>query len=134
MSGLGSSIWIRAGAWVPDSAGIGRCNVPDRVPSNAVCMKFSRSAGVQLHPTSLPSGRLGDDAFRFVDWLHAAGQSWWQTLPFGPPDRYGSPYKARSAFAASPALLAHPDAAVSREEIDALREGAVWARDWERFG
>jgi 4-alpha-glucanotransferase len=34
----------------------------------------SLSAGVQLHPTSLPSGRLGDDAYRFVDWLAAAGQ------------------------------------------------------------
>ena len=75
-------------------------------------MTFSRAAGVQLHPTSLPEGRLGDEAFRFVDWLHDAGQSWWQTLPLGPPDRYGSPYKARSAFAASPALLARPDAPV----------------------
>ena len=25
-------------------------------------------------------------------------------LPLGPPDRYGSPYKARSAFAAWPGL------------------------------
>ena len=97
-------------------------------------MKFTRSAGVQLHPTSLPAGRLGDHAYRFVDWLHAAGQTWWQTLPLGPPDRYGSPYKSRSAFAASPALLARPDAPVDPEEIDALRERAVWARDWERFG
>ena len=60
-----------------------------------------RTAGVVLHPTSLPSGRLDADAYAFVDWLAAAGQSWWQVLPLGPPDRYGSPYKARSAFAAS---------------------------------
>src|SRR3954453_443667 len=123
-----------AGAWVPDGAGIGPCNVPDRVPSNAVRMKFSRSSGVQLHPTSLPGGRLGDEAHRFVDWLHAAGQSWWQTLPLGPPDRYGSPYKSKSAFAASPALLAAPEAPVGRDEVDAFRDARPWARDWERFG
>ena len=45
-----------------------------------------RSAGVLLHPTSLPGGRLGDEAYAFVDWLAAAGQSWWQVLPLGPPD------------------------------------------------
>ncbi len=68
-------------------------------------MELPRSSGVLLHVTSLPGGRLGPEAFRFVDWLAEAGQSWWQVLPLGPPDRYGSPYKARSAFAASPALL-----------------------------
>ena len=77
-------------------------------------MDLPRSAGVQLHPTSLPSGRLGPEARAFVDWLAAAGQSWWQMLPLGPPDRYGSPYKARSAFAAWPGLLEAPRAAVSR--------------------
>ena len=81
-----------------------------------------RTAGVQLHPTSLPSGRLDDDAYAFVDWLAAAGQSWWQMLPLGPPDRYGSPYKARSAFAAWPGLLADPDAPVSDDEAAAFRE------------
>ena len=69
-------------------------------------MKLVRSSGVQLHPTSLPKGRLGAEAYAFVDWLADAGQSWWQMLPLGPPDRYGSPYKAKSAFAAWPGLLA----------------------------
>jgi 4-alpha-glucanotransferase len=93
----------------------------------------SLSAGVQLHPTSLPSGRLGDDAYRFVDWLAAAGQSWWQMLPLGPPDRYGSPYKAHSAFAASPRLLAEPDAPVSDDEADAFRSReAYWIEGWMR--
>ena len=35
-------------------------------------------------------------------------------LPLGPPDRYGSPYKARSAFAAWPGLLAEPAAPVAQ--------------------
>ena len=52
-----------------------------------------------LHPTSLPGGTLGDEAYAFVDWLAAAGQSWWQVLPLGPPDDVGSPYASSSAFA-----------------------------------
>jgi len=34
-----------------------------------------RRSGVLLHATSLPGGRLGREAFAFVDWLAAAGQS-----------------------------------------------------------
>ena len=48
---------------------------------------FSRRwSGVLLHVTSLPGGRLGPDAYEFVDWLEEAGQSWWQVLPLNPPD------------------------------------------------
>ena len=93
-----------------------------------------RSSGVQLHLTSLPGGRLGPEAYRFVDWLAAAGQTWWQVLPLGPPDRYGSPYKARSAFAAWPGLLASPRAPVTVTEVSEFRsQEAFWAVDWERF-
>jgi 4-alpha-glucanotransferase len=84
--------------------------------------------------TSLPDGRLGREAYRFVDWLAAAGQSWWQVLPLGPPDRYGSPYKTRSAFAAWPGLLGDPRAPVSTAELIGFRErNAWWVADWERF-
>jgi 4-alpha-glucanotransferase len=94
---------------------------------------MDRSSGVQLHPTSLPDGRLGDSAYRFVDWLAAAGQSWWQMLPLGPPDRARSPYKARSAFAAWPGLLGDPGAPVADEEIHAFRaREAFWIGDWAR--
>jgi 4-alpha-glucanotransferase len=93
-----------------------------------------RATGVQLHPTSLPGGRLGEEAFAFVDWLAEAGQTWWQTLPLGPVGEGGSPYKAPSAFAGSPTLLAEPDAPVSAAELDALREReAYWLPDWEAF-
>ena len=48
-----------------------------------------RQPGVLLHVTSLPGrfgiGDLGRTAYEFVDWLAAAGQSWWQILPLGPP-------------------------------------------------
>jgi 4-alpha-glucanotransferase len=90
---------------------------------------------VQLHPTSLSSGRLGRDAFAFVDWLASAGQTWWQMLPLGPPDRYRSPYKARSAFAGWPGLLEAPRAPVSSSELIDFRErNSYWISDWERFG
>lgn len=93
----------------------------------------SRDAGVQLHPTSLPGGRLGAEAHAFVDWVAEAGQSWWQVLPLGPPDRHRSPYKARSAFAAWPGLLAEPRAPVSKsEELDFRERHAFWIEDWER--
>jgi 4-alpha-glucanotransferase len=93
-----------------------------------------RSSGVQLHITSFPEGRLGREAYRFVDWLAAAGQSWWQVLPLGPPDRHHSPYKSRSAFAAWPGLLHDRRAPVSARELGEFREGhAFWIGDWERF-
>src|SRR5881398_1029137 len=98
-------------------------------------VELERSAGILLHPTSLPSGKLDREAYRFVDWLAAAGQSWWQVLPLGPPDDFRSPYRSPSAFAGSPGLLADPDAPVSDEEIDRFREReAYWAPDWEAFG
>jgi 4-alpha-glucanotransferase len=95
--------------------------------------QLPRSSGVQLHITSLPGGRLGPEAYRFVDWLKEAGQSWWQMLPMGPPDRWGSPYKAQSAFAAWPGLLGAPRARVSRAALDQFRaRESYWIGDWER--
>lgn len=92
-----------------------------------------RSSGVLLHVTSLPGGRLGPEAYDFVDWLEAAGQSWWQVLPLGPPDAFGSPYTSSSAFATWRGLLAEPDGDVSRAEVrDFRRRHAYWAADWER--
>ena len=97
-------------------------------------MKLTRSSGILLHPTSLPHGRLGDEAYRFVDWLAAAGQSWWQVLPLGPPDEFGSPYRTTSAFAASRELLAQPDAPVSAAEVESfVARHAYWIGEWARF-
>ena len=94
----------------------------------------ARVNGLQMHPTSLPGGRLGEEAFAFVDWLAAAGQSWWQVLPLGPVGEGGSPYKSPSAFAGSPELLAEPDAPVTAAEVRRLREReSYWLGAWERF-
>ena len=97
-------------------------------------MNLSRTSGVQLHPTSLPSGRLGPDAYAWVDWLASAGQTWWQMLPLGPPDEHDSPYKSASAFAASPRLLGSPSAPVSAaERLDFRERASDWIEDWLAF-
>jgi 4-alpha-glucanotransferase len=98
-------------------------------------MNLPRSSGIVLHPTSLPSGRLDADAYAFVDWLAAAGQSWWQVLPLGPPDLHGSPYASASAFAAWDGFLADPAAPVTKREVAAFRRAnAFWIGDWEDAG
>src|SRR5919205_2090541 len=97
-------------------------------------MQLTRSSGILLHVTSLPSGKLDDEAYRFVDWLAAAGQSWWQILPLGPPDETGSPYAASSAFAAWRGLLAEPRAPVTEAEAeDFVARHAYWIGDWASF-
>jgi 4-alpha-glucanotransferase len=71
-----------------------------------------RASGVLLHVTSLPSpygiGDLGPSAMKWIDLLHEAGQSWWQSLPLGPTGYGNSPYQALSSFAGNE-LLISPD-------------------------
>lgn len=71
--------------------------------------QHSRMAGILLHPTSLPSkygiGDLGKEAYKFVDFLQAAGQRVWQILPLGPVGYGYSPYQSPSAFAGNPLLI-----------------------------
>jgi 4-alpha-glucanotransferase len=97
-------------------------------------MHIRRSSGVLLHVSSLPGGRLGREAFRFVDWLVDAGQSWWALLPLGPPDWAGSPYSSPSAFAAHAGFLEKPRARVTADELEAfVAREHYWIADWEAF-
>jgi 4-alpha-glucanotransferase len=72
-------------------------------------MRFPRSSGILLHPTSLPgphgSGDFGLSAYHFIDWLLEAGQSLWQILPLGPVGLGNSPYMSLSTFAGNPLLI-----------------------------
>ena len=72
-------------------------------------MRFPRRSGILLHPTSLPGqfgiGDLGHAAYRFVDFLAASGQSYWQVLPLSPTGYADSPYQTLSAFAGNPMLI-----------------------------
>lgn len=72
-------------------------------------MNFPRASGVLLHPTSLPGkygiGDLGAEAFKFVDFLARAKQTYWQVLPLGPTGYGDSPYQCFSAFAGNTNLI-----------------------------
>ena len=64
-----------------------------------------RRAGILLHPTSLPEGNIGPDAYYFVDWLVSAGFTLWQMLPLGPVHEDRSPYQCLSAHAGNAQLI-----------------------------
>ncbi|MBI3791704.1 MAG: 4-alpha-glucanotransferase [Gemmatimonadetes bacterium] len=82
---------------------------PPPAQSVAASILDQRTAGVLLHPTSLPGlhgiGDFGADAHRFLDFLAEAGCSIWQVLPLGPTGYGDSPYQAFSAFAGNPLLI-----------------------------
>ena len=62
-----------------------------------------------MHITSLPSpygvGTMGNEAYRFVDFLKKAGQSFWQVLPVLTTGYGDSPYQSFSTFAGNPYLI-----------------------------
>ncbi len=68
-----------------------------------------RTAGVLLHPTSLPGrygiGDLGDELVEFLDWAKGAGVGLWQLLPLNPPGYGNSPYGCHSSYAGNPLLI-----------------------------
>jgi 4-alpha-glucanotransferase len=105
-----------------------------------------RSAGVLLHPTSLPDstgiGTLGAGAYRFVDVLTNLGFEYWQMCPLGPTGYGDSPYQCFSAFAGNPYLIdLHQlvyDGLLKDSELQVFRDlphgrvdyGAQWQRRW----
>lgn len=68
-----------------------------------------RESGILMHITSLPGpygvGTMGKQAFAFVDFLKAAGQSCWQILPLTPTGYGDSPYQSCSTFAGNHYLI-----------------------------
>jgi 4-alpha-glucanotransferase len=72
-------------------------------------MRMERSAGILLHPSSLPGpfgiGDMGPEAEAFAERLAEAGQSLWQVLPLGPTGYGDSPYAPFSSFAGNELLL-----------------------------
>jgi 4-alpha-glucanotransferase len=91
-------------------------------------MKYKRSSGILLHPTSLPgpygTGDIGPQAHRWIDFLAEAGCSLWQVLPLGPTGYGDSPYQCFSAFGGNPYLIS-PEAL--------LAEGLLKAEDLENI-
>jgi 4-alpha-glucanotransferase len=72
-------------------------------------MLTNRGSGILLHPTSLPgpfgAGDFSTNAYKFVDWLVSAGQTYWQILPLGEIGHGNSPYMSMSAFAGNILLI-----------------------------
>ena len=70
---------------------------------------MKRSCGVLLPVASLPSkygiGCFSVEAYKFIDFLAASGQSCWQILPIGPTGFGNSPYQPFSAFAGNPYFI-----------------------------
>ncbi|HEY8186502.1 MAG TPA: 4-alpha-glucanotransferase [Pyrinomonadaceae bacterium] len=102
-------------------------------------MNFPRSSGILLHPTSLPGpygiGDLGPEAFAFVDFLEAAGQSLWQVLPLGPTGYGDSPYACYSAFAGNTLLISPEqlvaDGLITKDDLTANTEFSDQRVDFE---
>lgn len=93
---------------------------------------FERSAGILLPLSSLPSpygiGAMGEDAYRFIDFLHASGQKFWQVLPVGPTSYGDSPYQSFSAFAGNPYFIdlaaLCKEGLIEKKKIDKINWGA----------
>src|SRR4051794_12356840 len=72
-------------------------------------MKFPRSSGILLHPTSLPGpngiGGCGPAEYEWIVSRESPGQKLWRVLPLGPRGYGDSPYQSFSAFAGNPLLI-----------------------------
>ncbi|MEJ2067780.1 MAG: 4-alpha-glucanotransferase, partial [Deltaproteobacteria bacterium] len=104
-------------------------------------MMKKRTSGILLHISSLSSpfgiGDMGPEAYRFVDFLVEAKQSFWQILPLNPTERiYGnSPYHSISAIAGNP-LLISPELLVqnnflTKENCEPTPKGATGRVDYD---
>ena len=73
-------------------------------------MEISRSSGLILHPTALPSkygiGDFGSSAYEFIDKLAESKTKIWQVLPLGITDEIEySPYSSKSSILGNPYLI-----------------------------
>jgi len=68
-----------------------------------------RKSGFLLPVASLPGkygiGSFSKEAYKFIDILKEAGQSYWQILPLGPTGYGDSPYQSFSTFAGNPYFI-----------------------------
>ena len=102
-------------------------------------MRFPRSCGTLVHPTSFPSrygmGDLGKEAETFIHLLAETGQTIWQVLPLGPVGYGNSPYASYSAFAGNHYLIS-PDLLVEKQllkqqEADAAQLPVTTRADYD---
>lgn len=88
---------------------------------------MKRASGILLPISSLPSkygiGCFSKEAYKFVDWLKEAKQTYWQILPLGPTSIGDSPYQGPSTFAGNPYFISLEDlvkeGVLKKKECDA---------------
>ncbi len=72
-------------------------------------MKLKRASGILMHIASLPSengiGAMGQEAYKFIDFLKETNQTYWQILPICPTSFGDSPYQSFSTFAGNPYFI-----------------------------
>lgn len=99
--------------------------------------RLTRSAGILCHVTSVPAcsstSALGDDMFRFIDFLKISRQKLWQILPLNPPDEFGSPYTSCSAFAGNPALIDITSAVSDDGFVQFCDDNTFWLDDFALY-
>ena len=87
-----------------------------------------RSSGILLPVFSLPGkygiGGFTKEAYKFVDFLKAAGQKYWQILPLGPTGYGDSPYQSFSTFAGNPYFI-------DVEEL--VKEGLITEEECKKY-
>ena len=95
-----------------------------------------RKSGILMHITSLPGpygvGSMGKAAYSFVDFLVAAGQSYWQILPLNPTGYGDSPYQSFSTFAGNHYLIDLDTLAEQGLLLPEELAGADWGENEER--
>lgn len=68
-----------------------------------------RKSGILCPVFSLPGnygiGSFSKEAYKFVDFLAKAGQTYWQILPLGPTSYGDSPYQSFSTYAGNPYFI-----------------------------
>ena len=92
---------------------------------------MDKTAGILFAISSLPSkygiGCFSKEAYKFVDWLVEAGQTFWQILPLGPTGYGDSPYQSFSTFAGNPYFIdletLISEGLLTREECDSVDFG-----------
>ena len=90
-----------------------------------------RKSGILMPISSLPGsygiGTFSKEAYAFVDFLKASGQTLWQILPLGPTGYGDSPYQSFSTFAGNPYFIdletLIEEGLLTKEECDALDWG-----------
>ena len=102
-------------------------------------MKFPRSSGVLMHPTSIPGrfgiGELGPETYAFLDFLRNAGQKLWQVLPLNPTGYGDSPFQCFSASAGNPLLISLEKLQQDQVlEPSDLRDVPYWTEERVDFG